>query len=42
LQLLREDGFPRVWVPSWEQRDRRQLLLHRHKLVGMRRQVSML
>ena len=40
LQLLLEDRFPRVWVPSVEQRDRRQLLLHRHKLVGMRRQVK--
>jgi transposase len=40
LQLLLEDRFPRVWVPTPEQRDRRQLLLHRHKLVGMRRQVK--
>ncbi len=38
LQLLLEDRFPRVWVPSVEQRDVRQLLLHRHKLVCMRRQ----
>ena len=40
LQLLLEDRFPQVWVPSVEQRDVRQLLLHRHKLVGMRRQVK--
>lgn len=40
LQLLIEKRFPRVWVPSVEQRDLRQLLLHRHKLVGMRRQVK--
>ena len=40
LQLLLEHRFPRVWVPSVEQRERRQLLLHRHKLVGMRRQVK--
>jgi transposase len=40
LQLLREDRFPRVWVPTVQQRDTRQLLLHRHKLVGMRRQVK--
>jgi transposase len=40
LQLLREKRFPRIWVPSVEQRDLRQLLLHRHKLVGMRRQVK--
>jgi transposase len=40
LQLLLEDRFPQVWVPTVEQRDVRQLLLHRHKLVGMRRQVK--
>ncbi len=40
LRLLLEDRFPQVWVPSLEQRDLRQLLLHRHKLVGMRRQVK--
>lgn len=40
LQLMLERRFPRIWVPSVEQRDMRQLLLHRHKLVGMRRQVK--
>ena len=40
LQLLLEERFPRVWVPTPEQRDVRQLLLHRHKLVCMRRQVK--
>jgi transposase len=35
-----EGRFPRLWVPSLEQRDLRQLLIHRHKLVGMRRQVK--
>ena len=30
LQLLLEDRFPRVWVPSPENRDLRQLLWHRH------------
>jgi transposase len=40
LQLLREQRFPRLWVPSAEQRDLRQLLLHRHKLVGVRRQIK--
>lgn len=40
LDLLRTDRFPRIWVPSPEIRDTRQLLLHRHKLVGMRRQVK--
>jgi transposase len=40
LKLLVEGRFPRLWVPSLEQRDLRQLLLHRHKLVGVRRQVK--
>lgn len=40
LRLLMENRFPRIWTPSPEQRDARQLLLHRHKLVGMRRQVK--
>ena len=30
LQLLLEDRFPQIWVPSWENRDLRQLLWHRH------------
>jgi transposase len=37
---LEEGRFPRLWVPSLQQRDLRQLLLHRHKLVGMRTQVK--
>jgi transposase len=36
LQLLVEDRFPRVWVPNPENRDLRQLLWHRHRLVQMR------
>jgi len=36
LKLLVEDRFPRVWVPSAENRDLRQLLWHRHRLVQMR------
>jgi transposase len=40
LRLLLDNRFPQVWVPSPEQRDLRQLLLHRHKLVNMRRQVK--
>jgi transposase len=40
LRLLAEGRFPRLWIPSMEQRDLRQLLLHRHKLVGMRAQVK--
>ncbi len=40
LRLLLEDRFPQIWVPSLEQRDTRQLLLHRHKLVNVRRQIK--
>jgi transposase len=40
LRLLVEQRFPRIWVPSSEQRDVRQLLLHRHKLVQMRTRVK--
>src|SRR6516162_11055459 len=39
LQLLLEDRFPRVWVPSRENRDLRQLLWHRHRLVQMRTRI---
>jgi transposase len=40
LRLLAEDRFPRIWVPTAAERDERQLLLHRHKLVRMRTQVK--
>ena len=36
LKQLLEDRFPRVWVPSPENRDLRQLLWHRHRLAQMR------
>src|SRR5580698_309322 len=36
LDLLRENRFPRIWVPSLEVRDVRQLLVHRHKQVQAR------
>ena len=36
LKLMMEDRFPRVWVPSPDNRDVRQLLWHRHRLVQMR------
>jgi transposase len=39
LRLLLEDRFPRIWVPSWENRDLRQLLWHRHRLVQMRTRI---
>jgi len=40
LQLLAENRFPRIWVPSAENRDLRQLLWHRHRLVQMRTRVK--
>ena len=36
LRLLLEERFPRIWVPSWENRDLRQLLWHRHRMVQAR------
>src|SRR5450631_3464924 len=39
LRLLLEDNFPRIWVPSPENRDLRQLLWHRHRMVGMRTRI---
>jgi transposase len=39
LRLLVEDRFPRIWVPSWENRDVRQLLWHRHRMVQMRTRI---
>src|SRR6266550_2349233 len=40
LKLLVEGRFPRIWMPSSAVRDRRQLLLHRHKLVIIRARVK--
>jgi transposase len=39
LKLLLEDNFPRIWVPGPENRDLRQLLWHRHRLVQMRTRI---
>jgi len=39
LRLMRENIFPRIWVPSPENRDLRQLLWHRHRLVQMRTRI---
>jgi transposase len=39
LRLMRENTFPRIWVPSPENRDLRQLLWHRHRLVQMRTRI---
>lgn len=39
--LLHEDRFPDLrWRPTLVERDQRQLLMHRHKLVRMRAQVK--
>jgi transposase len=39
LRLMRENTFPKIWVPSSENRDLRQLLWHRHRLVQMRTRI---
>jgi transposase len=39
LNLLLKDDFPRIWVPSWENRDMRQLLWHRHRMVQARTRI---
>jgi transposase len=39
LGLLLEDRFPQIWVPSGENRDLRQLLWHRHRMVQARTRV---
>ncbi|MGA8224334.1 MAG: IS110 family transposase [Candidatus Acidiferrales bacterium] len=40
LDLLRTNRFPRIWTPSLEERDLRQLLVHRMKLVRARTTVK--
>ncbi len=39
LQLMLKDDFPKIWVASWENRDLRQLLWHRHRLVQARTRI---
>jgi len=39
LDLLLRGKFPRIWIPSPNDRDTRQLLRHRHKLVCLRTSV---
>jgi len=36
LKLMLKDDFPRIWVPSWENRDLRQLFWQRHRRVQAR------
>jgi len=39
LQLMMEGRLPQIWIPDWGNRDLRQLLWHRHRLVQMRTRV---
>jgi transposase len=39
LDLLLTNRFPRIWIPSPAERDVRQMLRHRHKLVRFRTSV---
>ena len=39
-ELLMEDRFPEIWMPSTEQRDLRTLLRDRHQWVKMRAQLQ--
>jgi transposase len=40
LDLLLTNRFPRIWVPSPAERDLRQMLRHRHKLLRFRTSVK--
>ena len=39
LKLLLDNNFPKIWVPGPENRDLRQLLWHRHRMVQMRTRI---
>jgi transposase len=39
LNLMLKDDFPQIWVASWENRDLRQLLWHRHRMVQARTRI---
>jgi transposase len=39
LKLMLKDDFPQIWIPSWENRDLRQLLWHRHRMVQARTRI---
>src|SRR5664279_1850812 len=39
LKLMLKDDFPKIWVASWENRDLRQLLWHRHRMVQARTRI---
>jgi hypothetical protein len=40
LKLLLEGRFPQIWTPSGKEKDLRQLLIHRYKLVRIRARVK--
>jgi hypothetical protein len=40
LRLLRENNVPQIWVSGQENRDLRQLLWHRHRLVQVRAPIA--
>src|SRR3989442_6581898 len=39
LRLMLKDDFPQIWVPSWENRELRQLMWHRHRMVQVRTRI---
>jgi transposase len=39
LKLMLKNDFPQIWVPNWENRDLRQLLWHRHRMVQARTRI---
>jgi transposase len=39
LKLMLKDDFPQIWVPNGENRDLRQLLWHRHRMVQARTRI---
>jgi transposase len=39
LTLMVKDDFPKIWMPNWENRDLRQLLWHRHRMVQTRTRI---
>src|SRR4051794_26411529 len=39
LKLMLKDDFPRIWVPTGENRDLRELLWHRHRMVQARTRI---
>ena len=39
LNLMLKDDFPQIWAASWENRDLRQLLWHRHRMVQARTRI---